>query len=200
MNEYNDIIDEKVSVCYSYIFTKYTKLLDEIEFYYTITGSIDRIKLINENSVYNFIIDDFREDDLNKIPSICLDDPKYAKRYVVFKDFVVFKDVILHDHKIHDNDFFKTLNYDTLKNTCDLINFKRKFILRNVKMDLITSVANIFIKDNFTTEPKVTDVNNLYKLIIRTDESRGNKIIIVQRDRWELCIVVFPKESFTGNF
>ena len=64
-------------------------------------------------------------------------------------------------------------------------------------MDLITSVANIFIKDNFTTEPKVTDVNNLYKLIIRTDESRGNKIIIVQRDRWELCIVVFPKESFT---
>ena len=96
--------------------------------------------------------------------------------------------------------FFKTLNYDTLKNTCDLINFKRKFILRNVNVDLITSVANIFIKDNFTTEPNVTDINNLYKLIIRTDESRGNKIVIVQRDRWELCIVVFPKESFTGNF
>ena len=185
------------SISYSYIFIEYNKIMNEIVFYHTISSSIARFELIDENYCYNFIIDDFREDDLNKIPSICLDDPKYAKRYVVFKDFVVFKDVILHDHKIHDNDFFKTLNYDTLKNTCDLINFKRKFILRNVKMDLITSVANIFIKDNFTTEPKVTDVNNLYKLIIRTDESRGNKIIIVQRDRWELCIVVFPKESFT---
>ena len=54
-----DIIDEKVSVCYSYIFIKYTKLLDEIEFYHTKTGSIDRIKLISANSVFNFIIDDF---------------------------------------------------------------------------------------------------------------------------------------------
>lgn len=179
------------SISYSYIFIEYNKIMNEIVFYHTISSSIARFELIDENYCYNFIIDDFREDDLNKIPTVYLDELRYATRCIVFKD------TILHNHQIKDNDFFKTSNYDPVKNTCDLINFKRKFILRNVKMDLITSVANIFIKDNFVTEPKVTDVNNLYKLIIRTDESRGNKIVIVQRDRWELCIVVFPKASFT---
>lgn len=107
--------------------------------------------MISENDYYNFIIDDFREDDLNKIPTIYLDELRYARRCVVFKD------VILYSRQICDNDFFKTSNYNPAKNTCDLINFKQKFKLRNVKVDLVTSAANIFIRDNFTTEPKVTD-------------------------------------------
>ena len=187
----NACVPSCFSISYSYIFIEYNEILNEIVFYHTISGSIERIKLIDENDCYNFIIDDFREDDLNKIPNIYLDELRYTIRCVVFKD------VILYGRKIRDDDFFKTSNYDPLKNTCDLINFKNKFKLRNVKVDLITSAANIFIKDDFTTKPKVTDVDDLYKLIIRTDESRGNKIVVVQRDRWEVCILVFPKPSFT---
>lgn len=187
----NACVPSCFSISYSYIFIEYNEILTEIVFYHTISGSIERIKLVDENDCYNFIIDDFREDDLNKIPNIYLDDLRYATRCVVFKD------VILHGRKIRDDDFFKTSNYNPVKNTCDLINFKHKFKLRNVKVDLITSAANIFIKDDFTTKPKVTDVDDLYKLIIRTDESRGNKIVVVQRDRWEVCIIVFPKASFT---
>ena len=188
----NDAVDTKLSVCYSYIFIEYTKLLGEIQFYHTISGRMIRIKLIAANYTHYFTIDDFRKDDLTKIPTIYLAELKCSSGKCV-----VFKDAILHDSQIGDESFFITSNYDPVKNTCDLINFKHKFKLRNVKIDLITSAANIFIKDDFTTKPKVTDVDDLYKLIIRTDESRGNKIVVVQRDRWEVCILVFPKASFT---
>ena len=182
-----DIIDEKVSVCYSYIFIKYTKLLNEIEFYHTKTGSIDRIKLINANRVFNFIIDDFREDDLIKIPTINLDNNKFVSKCVVFKD------VILHNKSITDDSFFMASNYNSVKNTCDLTNLNSKFKLSNVNVSFLTSATNIFIKDNYNTEPKVTDVDCRFKLIIRTDESRDNKIVIVKRNNYEFVMQIFPK-------
>lgn len=188
----NDDVDTKLSVCYSYIFIEYIELLDEIQFYHTVSGNMIRMKLIAANKVYNFTIDDFREDDLNKIPTIYLDDLKWATRCVVFKD------AILHGFPDRDEYFFKTSNYNPMKNTCDLINFKRKFKLRNVKVDFLTSAANIFIRDDFTTEDKVTtDVDRRFKLIIRTDESRGNKIVIVKKEDHELWVQVIPKSSFT---
>lgn len=178
-------------ISYSYIFIGYNEILNEIVFYHTISGLIERFRLIEENAYYNFVVDDFREDDLNKIPTVYLGELKYFRRCVVFKD------VILHGRQIRDDHFFKISNYDPIKNTCDLINFKHKFKLKNVKVDLFTSAANIFIRDNFSTESKVTDIDNRYKLIIRTDESSGNKIIVVQRNRLEVCISILPKASFT---
>lgn len=188
----NDAVDTKLSVCYSYIFIEYTKLLGEIQFYHTISGRMIRIKLIAANYIHYFTIDDFRKDDLTKIPTIYLSDLKWPTRCVVFKD------AILHDSQIVDKSFFITSNYDPVKNTCDLSNLKRSFKLSNVNVALLTSAANIFIRDDFTTEDKVTtDVDRRFKLIIRTDESRNNKIIIVKREDHELCIQVIPKLSFT---
>lgn len=188
----NDAVDTKLNVCYSYIFIEYTKLLGEIQFYHTISGNMIRMNLIAANKVYNFTIDDFRKDDLSKIPTIYLDYLKWATRYVVFKD------AILHGFPDRDEYFFMTSNYDPIKNTCDLSNLKRRFKLSNVNVALLTSAANIFIRDDFTTEDKVTtDVDRRFKLIIRTDESRNNKIIIVKREDHELCIQVIPKLSFT---
>lgn len=189
----NDAVDTKISVCYSYIFIEYIELLGEIQFYSTTSGRMCRLTLIAANNVYKFIIDDFRKDDLTKIPTIYLDDHKCSGKCVVFKDAIFY----LHDFQIGDNSFFITSNYDPVKNSCDLTNLKRRFKLSNVNIALLTSAANIFIRDNFTTEPKVTtDVDGRFKLIIRTDESRNNKIIIVKGDEY-FCIHIFPKSSDT---
>lgn len=189
----NDAVDTKLSVCYSYIFIEYTKLLGEIQFYHTISGRMIRIKLIAANYTHYFTIDDFRKDDLTKIPTIYLAELKCSSGKCV-----VFKDAILHDSQIGDESFFITSNYDPVKNTCDLSNLKRRFKLSNVNVALLTSAANIFIRDDFTTEDKVTtDVDRRFKLIIRTDKSRGNKIVIVKREDHELWIQVIQKSSFT---
>lgn len=97
----NDVVDTKLSVSYSYIFIEYTKLLGKIQFYHTISGNMIRMKLIAANKVYNFTIDDFRKDDLSKIPTIYLDELKCSSS----GKCVVFKDAILHDSQLMINRF-----------------------------------------------------------------------------------------------